>query len=95
MKNFFINLLLRFLPCAGFELKDMNRIQGGTVTLWLYKSITDTVATMIASGYFDPVAELVRQGDVIIVVDTNVPTIDVLTVTSVDGAAIVTTLNGT
>jgi len=93
--NILMRFLLRFLPCAGFELKDMNRIQGGTVTLWLYKSITDTIATMATSGYFDPVAELVRNGDIIIAVDTNVPTIDVLLVSSADGAAVVTTVNGT
>ncbi len=93
--NFLIRILLRFLPCAGFELKDMNRIQGGTVTLWLYKSVTDSLATMIASGYFDPVAELVRNGDIIIICDTNVPTIDMVTVTSADGASTVTVLNGT
>jgi len=95
MKNFLIKFALRFLPCAGFELKDMNRIQGGTVTLWLYKSVTDTVATMVTSGYFDPVAELVRNGDIIIMVDTNVPTIDVVLVSSADGASTVTVVNGT
>jgi len=93
--NILMRFLLRFLPCAGFELKDMNRIQGGTVTLWLYKSVTDAVATIVTDGYFDPVAELVRQGDIIIAVDTNVPTIDVLMVDSADGAAEVTVVNGT
>jgi len=88
-----ISLLFRLLPCA-FAAADMNRIHGGSVTLWLYKSV-DSLATMIGSGYFNSHSELVRNGDIIIIVDTNVPTIDVLTVTSADGASTVTTLNGT
>ena len=43
MKNFFIKLALRFLPCA-FDATNMNRIQGGTTTLWIYKTV-EAVAT--------------------------------------------------
>lgn len=89
----FLTMLLRFLPCA-FSATNMNRIQGGTVTLWIYKSV-DAVATVIGSGYFNDHAELVKNGDVIIAVDTNVGTVDVLTVSSADGATTVTTVNGT
>lgn len=93
MKKFFINLLLRFLPCA-YDATNMNRIHGGSVTLWLYKTV-DPIATVIGSGYFNGASEVVRNGDIILVADTNVPTIDMITVTSADGAAVVTTLNGT
>jgi len=85
--------LLRFLPCA-FSAANMNRVQVGTVTLWVYKT-ADAIATIVASGYFNGVSDLLNNGDVIIASDTNVPTIDMLTVTSADGAATVTTLNGT
>ena len=88
-----INLLLRFLPCA-FDATNMNRIQGGTCTLWIYKTV-EAIATVAASGYFNNYAGKLNNGDVIIVCDTNVPTIDVCTVTSADDAATVTVLNGT
>ena len=93
MKTKFISFLLRFLPCA-FSAANMNRIQGGTCTLWIYKT-TDALATVVASGYFNDHASLINNGDVIIAVDTNVPTIDVLAVTSASGAATVTVQNGT
>jgi hypothetical protein len=93
MKNFFINILLRFLPCA-FTAASMNRIQGGTVTLWLYSTV-DAIATVIGSGYFNSYTNYINKGDVIIVSDTNVPTIDVITVSSANQAATVTTVNGT
>ena len=93
MKNFLINLALRFLPCA-YDATNMNRIQVGTCTLWIYKTV-EAVATVAGSGYFNGNSDHFNNGDVIIVSDTNVPTIDLLTVTSADGAAVVTTLNGT
>lgn len=88
-----IKLMLRFLPCA-FTAASMNRIQGGTCTLHIYKTV-DALATIVASGYFNDYSDFLNNGDVIIAVDTNVPTIDVLAVTSADGAAVVTTQNGT
>ena len=93
MKNFFIKLALRFLPCA-YDATNMNRIQVGTCTLWIYKTV-EAIATVAGSGYFNSNSDFFNNGDVIIVSDTNVPTIDMLTVTSADGAAVVTTLNGT
>lgn len=93
MKTTLISFLLRFLPCA-FDATNMNRVQGGTCTLWIYKS-ADAIATVAGSGYFNDHYQLLNNGDVIIAVDTNVPTIDVLTITSGSGASTVTTLNGT
>jgi hypothetical protein len=93
MKNFFINILLRFLPCA-FTAASMNRIQGGTVTLWLYAS-ADAIATVVGSGYFNTYTNYLNKGDVIIVSSSTGPTIDVITVSSADQAATVTTVNGT
>ena len=85
--------LLHLLPCA-FDATNMNRMQFGTATLWFYKTV-EAIATVIGSAYFDDHAPLLRNGDVIIVTDTNVPTVDVITVTSADNATPVTTLNGT
>ena len=93
MKNFFIKFALRFLPCA-FDATNMNRVQLGTITLWVYKTV-EAIATVIGSGYFNPHYEHFNNGDVIIVSDTNVPTIDVITISSASGASTVTTVNGT
>lgn len=93
IRNFFARLALRFVPCV-FDATNMNRIHAGTVTLWLYKSSVDAIAQMAASGYFNNHTDELRQGDVIIAVDTGA-TVDVLTVTSADNAATVTTVNGT
>ena len=82
-----------FVPRA-FAAANMNRIQAGTVTLWLYKSATDAIAAIAASGYFDNHASFLRQGDVIIAVDPGT-SVDVLTVSSADNATPVTVVNGT
>jgi len=73
----------------------MNRLQIGTITVWVYKSAVDNLATIITSAYFDPHAPLLNNGDIIFIADTNVPTIDMATVTSVSKATPVTVLNGT
>ena len=95
MKNFFIKLALRFLPCA-FDSANMNRIQGGTTTLWLYKS-TDAVGTVVGSGYFSAHVDELRENDIIIAVASSggTQTVDVLVVTSADNATPVTVTNGT
>ena len=93
MKNFFIKLALRFLPCA-LDATNLNRVQVGTCTLWIYKTV-DAVGDVDASGYFNDFSDLIQNGDVIIVSDTNVPTIDLCVVTSADAASPVTILNGT
>lgn len=66
------------------------KIAGAKPGLWLYQS-TDAVATVAASGYFNNATNELRQFDVIISVDTDAPTVDLLVVTSADGAATVTT----
>ena len=91
MKNFLIKIALRFLPCA-FDPTEMNRTQVGTMTMWHYRSVADAIVTVEASGYFDAHAELLAQGDVIVVSDTNLLLINTLGVTSVSRAVPVTTL---
>ncbi len=90
-----INLLLRLLPCA-FDAANMNRIQAGTVTLWVYKT-TDAIATVVASGYFNSHSDLVKENDIILCASSTGGTnaVDVLIVTSADGASTVTVTNGT
>jgi len=95
MKNFFIKILLRFLPCA-FDATNMNRIQAGTVTLWVYKT-TDAIATVVTSGYFNTHYQLLRENDIILCVSTSGGTqaVDVLVISSADNATTVTVANGT
>ena len=86
--------LLSFLPCA-FDKTNMNRLHAGTVSLYLYKiSDADTITQAIASGYFNSMTNELRQGDCVIVVDPGT-SVDLLTISSVDNAATVTTVNGT
>lgn len=88
-----ISLVLRCLPCA-FDATNMNRLHAGTVTLWVYKTSADNIAAIAGSGYFNDYVDELRQGDVIIAVDTG-STVDVLTVSSADNATPVTVVNGT
>jgi len=87
--------LLRFLPCA-FSAANMNRVHSGTVTLWVYKS-TDTLATIVTSGYFNSHYQMIRENDIILCVGTSggTQTVDVLVVSSADNATTVTVTNGT
>ena len=87
----FISLILRFLPCAGFDATNMNRVQLGTMTTWYYKS-AEAIATVEASGYFNNYAAQFCLGDVIVVSGVTNGLINTLGVTSADGAAVVTTL---
>lgn len=94
--KFLINIALRFLPCV-FDATNMNRIQVGTCTLWVYKSNDLLLAGIDASGYFDSHAPLLRQGDLILVASDvdGTPLADLLIVTSADNATPVTTTTGT
>ncbi len=77
---------------ANFHRIGMNPDQG----LYLYNS-ADAIATIVASGYFNSVSAELRENDCIIVVGSTggTQTVDVLVVSSADGAATVTTINGT
>lgn len=82
-----VSAMFRLLPCA-FDATNMNRVQAGTMTLWLYKS-PDTIISMVASGYFNAYAPELRQGDIILAVDISTGLTSV-TVSSADGATPVT-----
>lgn len=72
------------------------KVAGANPGVWIYKS-TDAVATIAASGYFNDATNELKQHDVILAVGSTggTATVDVLVVTSADGAATVTTTNGT
>lgn len=67
---------------------------GNGQNLFFYRT-TDPIATIIGAGYFNGVSDQFFKGDVIIAVDTNVNTVDVLVISSADRAAAVTVVNGT
>lgn len=60
--------------------------------LYLYQT-TDAVATTSASGYFNPVTNMLRQNDLIIANDRSTPTVRMLRVSSATGAPTVTTVS--
>lgn len=70
------------------------KIGGAAPGLWIYTS-TDAIAAVAASGYFNNATNELKKNDVIISVDTDAVTVDVLVVSSATGAATVTTVNGT
>lgn len=79
----------------AFSAANMARIaHANGQTVYLYKS-ADAIATVAGAGYFNAFGPQLRLGDVIIAVDTNVKTVDVLVVSSANYAAAVTVVNGT
>ena len=68
------------------------KIAGANPGLHIYKT-ADTAATVVASGYFNGVTDNLRQYDIILCVSGigGTVNVDMLTVTSADGAATVTT----
>lgn len=75
-----------------FTANTLFKVAGANPGLHLYKT-ADAIATVTASGYFSTVTDNLRQHDVIICVSETGGTakVDVLAVTSADGAATVTT----
>lgn len=78
----------------AYAQSNLFKLAGANPGLWCYKS-TDAIATVAASGYLNDSKDALKNGDIVIVVDTNTPTVDVCTVSSATGAATVTLLNGT
>lgn len=79
----------------AFAAANFHRISNNPdQSLYLYNT-TDAIATIAGSGYFNSVSAELRLGDVIIAVDSDAVTVDVLVVSSADGASTVTTVNGT
>ena len=60
---------------------------GSSPRLWMY-STTDAIATVNSEGYFNGAADLLSVRDVIIVVDTNAPTTNLVNVLSNTGTVV-------
>jgi len=73
-------------------LNKFERMAGGNHQLFYYIT-TEAIATVAGSGYFNLATGEIRQGDIIMVIGTSggTATIDFLFVTSLTGAATVTT----
>jgi hypothetical protein len=68
---------------------------GFSSAMWCYRS-ADPILTVIAAGYInDGNDKGLRVNDCVIVIDDNVPTIDVCLVTAIAANGDVTLLNGT
>lgn len=80
-------------PRMGAAEGGANAGEGSAV--FIYRS-ADAIATVIAAGYIDDGNDKgVQVNDTIIVIDDNVPTIDLCLVTAVAANGDVTLLNGT
>jgi hypothetical protein len=73
-----------------FALANLFKIGGSNPSLYIHKS-ADPHTTADDSGYFNLASDWMMKGDVIITVDTNLNTIQILMVSSADKAATVTT----
>ena len=72
-----------------FALANLHKIGGSDPALYIHKS-ADAWESADASGYFNDASDWLMNGDVIINVDTNVPSVQLFTVSSADKAATVT-----
>jgi len=67
---------------------------GAGFKLWVYKS-ADAIATVNSANYFADAAPQLSVRDLMIVVDTNTPTTNFVTVLSNDGVSVVDVSDGT
>ncbi len=78
----------------AYSAANLTRIGGASNgDLWFYSS-TDTIATVNTEGYFNDAANMLAVRDVIIVVDSNTPTTNLVNVLSNTGS-VVDVSNGT
>ena len=78
----------------AYSAANLTRIGGASNgDLWFYNS-TDTIATVNTEGYFNDAANMLAVRDVIIVVDSNTPTTNLVNVLSNTGT-VVDVSNGT
>jgi len=78
----------------AYSASGLHRIGGASgVNLWIYQT-TDAIADVNTTGYFNASANMLNVRDLIIVMDTNVPTTNFCTVLSNTGT-VVDVSNGT
>ena len=72
----------------AYSASGLHRIGGASgVNLWIYQT-TDAIATVNSTGYFNSSANMLNVRDLIIVMDTNVPTTNFCTVLSNTGSVV-------
>ena len=72
----------------AYSSSGLHRIGGASgVNLWIYQT-TDAIATVNSAGYFNSSANMLNVRDLIIVMDTNVPTTNFCTVLSNTGSVV-------
>ena len=72
----------------AYSESGLHRIGGASgVNLWIYQT-TDAIATVNSAGYFNDSANMLNVRDLIIVMDTNVPTTNFCTVLSNTGSVV-------
>jgi|TARA_R100000084_G_C4636155_1_gene141118 hypothetical protein len=72
----------------AYSSSGLHRIGGASgVNLWIYQT-TDAIATVNSAGYFNDSANMLNVRDLIIVMDTNVPTTNFCTVLSNTGSVV-------
>ena len=72
----------------AYSAANLTRIGGASNgDLWFYSS-TDTIATVKTEGYFNDAANMLAVRDVIIVVDSNTPTTNLVNVLSNTGTVV-------
>tara|TARA_B100000073_G_C23570825_1_gene508073 strand:- start:500 stop:763 length:264 start_codon:yes stop_codon:yes gene_type:complete len=72
----------------AYSASGLHRIGGASgVNLWIYQT-TDAIATVNSAGYFNDSANMLNVRDLIIVMDTNVPTTNFCTVLSNTGSVV-------
>jgi len=72
----------------AYSTSGLHRIGGASgVNLWIYQT-TDAIATVNSAGYFNDSANMLNVRDLIIVMDTNVPTTNFCTVLSNTGSVV-------
>lgn len=72
----------------AYAASGLHRMAGASgVNLWIYQT-ADAIATVNTSGYFNDAANMLNVRDLIIVMDTNVPTTNFCTVLSNTGSVV-------
>ena len=72
----------------AYSASGLHRMAGASgVNLWIYQT-ADPIATVNTTGYFNNAANMLNVRDLIIVMDTNVPTTNFCTVLSNTGSVV-------
>lgn len=79
----------------AFVRENFERVGGGLRQLFIYGAGADTHTAVVASGYFDAVADQINAGDMILAALAGNAAAEVVMVTSARGVKPVTTVRET